>query len=199
MKIVKATLVGGLFAALLMTPGVRVLAHDHSDLRIPPGHLPPPGKCRIWYPGKAPGHQPRPGDCRTLSRQVPRGAYLVGHDKKWRYDDLRDHHYTRDAYDGRSYSNKREIRQDVRDVRESRQDVREDRQELESNHEELRKDRAELRRDIRDGASKKEIRRDRREIREDMEKIAESKRELNQSERKLEAAREELREDLRRR
>lgn len=49
-------------------------------LGIPPGHLPPPGMCRIWYPGRPPGHQPRPGNCATLSRRVPSGAWLVSRD-----------------------------------------------------------------------------------------------------------------------
>ncbi len=28
--------------------------------RIPPGHLPPPGEFRLWYPDRPPGHQPPP-------------------------------------------------------------------------------------------------------------------------------------------
>ena len=44
---------------------------------IPPGHMPPPGKCRIWFPGKPPGQQPPPGDCWELERQVPPGAWLI--------------------------------------------------------------------------------------------------------------------------
>lgn len=44
---------------------------------VPPGHLPPPGECRIWYPGRPPGHQPPPGACHRLERQVPPGAVLV--------------------------------------------------------------------------------------------------------------------------
>lgn len=44
---------------------------------IPPGHLPPPGECRIWYEGRPPGQQPPPGDCHTLERQVPNGAWLI--------------------------------------------------------------------------------------------------------------------------
>jgi len=44
---------------------------------IPPGHMPPPGKCRIWYPDLAPGQQPPPGDCRELRRRVPPGAWLI--------------------------------------------------------------------------------------------------------------------------
>ena len=31
---------------------------------IPPGHLPPPGTCRVWYDGRPPGHQPAPTGCR---------------------------------------------------------------------------------------------------------------------------------------
>lgn len=30
---------------------------------IPPGHLPPPGHCRDWIPGRPPGHQPPPYKC----------------------------------------------------------------------------------------------------------------------------------------
>jgi hypothetical protein len=46
-------------------------------LKIPKGHMPPPGECRIWYPDRPPGHQPPPGDCEELQYQVPRGAWLI--------------------------------------------------------------------------------------------------------------------------
>ena len=49
----------------------------HGHVHIPPGHLPPPGSCRIWYPDRPPGHQPPPGNCRELSWHVPPGAILV--------------------------------------------------------------------------------------------------------------------------
>lgn len=44
---------------------------------LPAGHLPPPGMCRIWFPGRPPGHQPAPGRCRELRHEVPVGAWLV--------------------------------------------------------------------------------------------------------------------------
>ena len=48
-----------------------------SREHIPPGHRPPRGKCRIWYPDRAPGHQPPPGNCERLKRHVPPGARLI--------------------------------------------------------------------------------------------------------------------------
>jgi hypothetical protein len=46
-------------------------------VRVPPGHLPPPGKCRIWFARRPAGHQPPPGDCQTLAQHIPPGAQLV--------------------------------------------------------------------------------------------------------------------------
>lgn len=47
------------------------------SFRIPAGHFPPPGQCRIWRPDTPPGRQDPPGDCDELERRVPAGAYLV--------------------------------------------------------------------------------------------------------------------------
>lgn len=52
-------------------------ARAHKSVKIPPGHMPPPGKCRIWYPELPPGQQPPPGECRELERRVPPDAILV--------------------------------------------------------------------------------------------------------------------------
>lgn len=52
-------------------------AQSGKNLGIPPGHLPPPGECRIWYPGQPPGKQPPPGKCKRLKREVPPGAWLL--------------------------------------------------------------------------------------------------------------------------
>ena len=48
-----------------------------GSIRIPPGHMPPPGQCRIWFDNRPPGHQPPPGNCRALSRRVPYNAFLI--------------------------------------------------------------------------------------------------------------------------
>lgn len=48
-----------------------------KQLGIPPGHLPPPGECRIWYPGVPPGRQPPPGPCGRLAQELPAGAWLI--------------------------------------------------------------------------------------------------------------------------
>lgn len=44
------------------------------DVRIPPGHYPPPGYCRAWFPGRPPGQQPMPTPCDV---PVPEGAVQV--------------------------------------------------------------------------------------------------------------------------
>lgn len=49
--------------------------HGYTRLDIPPGHLPPPGECRAWFPDRPPGHQPPPGSC----GRVPPGAWLIRH------------------------------------------------------------------------------------------------------------------------
>ena len=66
----------------LEEPGMQSAVFDtaqEADIyRIPRGHRPPPGQCRIWIPGRPPGKQPPPGDCRKLRHRVPAGAWLIG-------------------------------------------------------------------------------------------------------------------------
>jgi hypothetical protein len=58
-------------------PAHAVAVADAPEVDIPPGHMPPPGACRLWYPGEPPGHQPAAGDCDELERSTPRGAWLL--------------------------------------------------------------------------------------------------------------------------
>lgn len=51
--------------------------HERDARRIPRGHRPPRGLCRIWFPGRSPRHQPPPGDCRELHHRLPAGARLI--------------------------------------------------------------------------------------------------------------------------
>ncbi|OPY77218.1 MAG: hypothetical protein A4E65_02816 [Syntrophorhabdus sp. PtaU1.Bin153] len=51
--------------------------HGYTQLSIPPGHYPPPGECRIWYPDRPPGQQPPSAGC----SQVPPGAWVITHPK----------------------------------------------------------------------------------------------------------------------
>ncbi len=56
---------------------LEVTRPDGSSFRIPPGHFPPPGSCRVWNPDLPPGQQSAPGSCSELERRVPAGHYLV--------------------------------------------------------------------------------------------------------------------------
>lgn len=60
-------------------------AHTRADpdrstppsLRIPGGHYPPVGACRVWYPDRPPGLQPPPQPCTAIERPVPEGTWLI--------------------------------------------------------------------------------------------------------------------------
>ena len=56
-----------------------------ATLKVPPGHLPPPGMCRLWIPGEPPGHQAKAGSCDGIDRTAPAGSWVLyrpGKDKK---------------------------------------------------------------------------------------------------------------------
>ena len=50
---------------------------EAPEVKIPPGHMPPPGGCRPWYPGSPPGHQPPAGDCDELLHSAPADAWVL--------------------------------------------------------------------------------------------------------------------------
>ena len=52
----------------------------NKGFHVPPGHLPPPGMCRIWYLDRPPGHQPPPGPCNVLAAHIPHlDEVSIGH------------------------------------------------------------------------------------------------------------------------
>jgi hypothetical protein len=48
-----------------------------ATLGVPPGHLPPPGFCRVWFPGRPPGHQPKAGPCAEVEVGAPAGTWVL--------------------------------------------------------------------------------------------------------------------------
>lgn len=51
--------------------------HKKAKFRIPPGHMPPSGKCRVWYYDRPPGHQPPVISCTRIGRHIPPDAVIV--------------------------------------------------------------------------------------------------------------------------
>ena len=77
-----ATACSGFTVVQKRQPDHPVVVHESrpvhpAHIGIPPGHLPPPGQCRVWIPGRPPGQQRSPGNCSLLENEVPPGAWLV--------------------------------------------------------------------------------------------------------------------------
>ena len=54
--------------------------YPFSSLGIPKGHLPPPGECKVWIPGKPAGQQGPPQSCGSALRNAPLGAWVITHE-----------------------------------------------------------------------------------------------------------------------
>lgn len=52
-------------------------ASTAATLGVPPGHLPPPGQCRVWQPGTPPGHQRKPESCRKAGEHATAGSWVL--------------------------------------------------------------------------------------------------------------------------
>ena len=70
-------------------PGERLVVAngdvERRVLRVPPGHFPRPGECRLWFPDRPPGQQPSSGSCVGLGRIAPAGTWILyrpANDKK---------------------------------------------------------------------------------------------------------------------
>ena len=58
-------------------PAKHQVKSSASKLGIPPGHLPPPGQCRVWIPGDPPGHQAKPRSCSNIESSAPAGSRII--------------------------------------------------------------------------------------------------------------------------
>jgi len=58
----------------------------YRSLRVPPGHYPPRGACRLWFEGRPPGRQPRATNCDRLYGRVPYGAFVLYNGNAWDAD-----------------------------------------------------------------------------------------------------------------
>jgi hypothetical protein len=140
------------FAALVVAASpLAAQGRGNGAGRVPPGHLPPAGMCRIWIDGVPPGRQPEPTDCATARRRVPDnarviyGARTIGSrdirrtdddrrrrtDDDWRYDDRRtddDRKYEDDrkSEDDRKYDVDRKDDDSKQDVIDRKSDDRDD-------------------------------------------------------------------------
>ena len=51
---------------------------------VPPGHYPPQGECRIWYPNRPPGQQPPSQSCLSLQGlKLAEGVFILHGDKAY--------------------------------------------------------------------------------------------------------------------
>lgn len=48
-----------------------------QSLSVPYGHLPAPGQCRIWHPGRSPGQQPAPRSCSGAAAAAPAATWVL--------------------------------------------------------------------------------------------------------------------------
>ncbi len=57
--------------------------NGRRDKGVPPGHMPPPGSCRVWVQGVPPGRQAPPTSCAEAERDAMRngGRVIYGGDR----------------------------------------------------------------------------------------------------------------------
>src|ERR671925_2369990 len=80
-------LIGAVLFLVGMALPVSAQSRDRGPDKVPPGHRPPPGMCRIWIDGVPPGQQPEPTDCATAVRERPAGARVIFGDRSDHRDD----------------------------------------------------------------------------------------------------------------
>ena len=48
-----------------------------ATLNVPPGQLPRPGLCRLWFPDRPPGRQPKARPCAEVESGAPAGTWVL--------------------------------------------------------------------------------------------------------------------------
>ena len=100
---------------------LRGSASTGAESRVPPGHLPPRGLCRVWIEGVAPGHQPPVTDCATAERNRTYNSRVIYGDRdsfpgkakgkfKNAYSRDRDWYDPRDSWDASRKSTKHSLK-----------------------------------------------------------------------------------------
>ena len=102
--------IAALAAAVASAAAADDQAYNPGGYRVPQGHLPPPGACRVWYPDRPPGRQPAPTDCALDQYEAARygGRVIYGGrdtNRRWAPDQRqrrgdRDRRWERDGDDG---------------------------------------------------------------------------------------------------
>lgn len=64
-----------------------VYGRSGTSSRVPPGHLPPAGMCRVWIEGVPPGHQPKPTSCANAEAE----RFRIGGNARVIYGDRTAH------------------------------------------------------------------------------------------------------------
>ncbi|MGE0702859.1 MAG: hypothetical protein AB7F99_04590 [Vicinamibacterales bacterium] len=85
----RATVAAVMMIGALAAPASAQSRGPSGSQGIPPGHMPPPGSCRVWYDGVPPGRQPDPTSCQEAERQASRsrdarviyGSGIYGNDR----------------------------------------------------------------------------------------------------------------------
>lgn len=108
--------------------------------KVPPGHMPQSGECRVWYDGVPPGQQPSPTSCAQAQRIAARdGARVIygadtrrgRDDDRWERDDERrrraDERRARGSRDDGDDDDRNRGRRDDRRTRDDRDDDDRDR------------------------------------------------------------------------
>ena len=99
--------------------GAQGRGNGPKNNKVPPGHLPPAGLCRIWIEGVPPGRQSEPTSCAIAERDRPaNGRVIYGRDNdgRGRADDRDTDRDTDKSKNKNKNKNKRRGSNDERDT-----------------------------------------------------------------------------------